>query len=108
MALRAAIADDRVPVTVRLFLIFRRDLEGKGLGVPERRLMRVLVEPQADRFLWLHVRVFLVLDQTERPQGSTARSEAMTDQSLPRRRSAVDGEGLAGDVGGGFGGEEDG
>src|SRR3984957_20442549 len=37
LAFRAAIADDRVPVTVRLFLIFRRDLEGKGLGVPERR-----------------------------------------------------------------------
>jgi hypothetical protein len=33
----AAIANDRVPVTVRLFLILRRDLEGKGLGVSERR-----------------------------------------------------------------------
>src|SRR5260221_11935239 len=33
----AAIADDRVPVTVRLFLSVRRDLEGKGLAVPERR-----------------------------------------------------------------------
>src|SRR6059036_508838 len=115
-AFRAAIADDRVPVTVRLFLILRRDLEGKGLGVPERRaavetetgnaqdselhrqhialfaarivtgslvnsgyftigkddgvetrrLMRVLVEPEADRILWLHVRVLLVLDQGER------------------------------------------
>src|SRR5713101_1026392 len=110
------IADDRVPVTVRLFLILRRDLEGKGLGVPERRstvetetgdaqdgelhrqhiallaarivtgslvnggnftirkgdgiearrLMRVFVEPEADRVLWLHVRVLLVLDQGER------------------------------------------
>src|SRR5207253_6541315 len=37
LAFRSAIADDRVPVTVRLFLIIRRDLEGKGLGVPERR-----------------------------------------------------------------------
>ena len=37
LAFRAAIADDRVPVTVRLFLILRRDLEGKGLGVPQRR-----------------------------------------------------------------------
>src|SRR5205814_6285028 len=36
-AFRSAIADNRVPVTVRLFLILRRDLEGKGLGVPERR-----------------------------------------------------------------------
>jgi hypothetical protein len=35
LAFRAAIADDRVPVTVRLLLILRRDLEGKGLGVPE-------------------------------------------------------------------------
>ena len=35
LAFRAAIAHDRVPVTVRLFLILRRDLEGKGLGVPE-------------------------------------------------------------------------
>ena len=34
---RAAIADDRVPVTVRFFLILRRDLEGKSLGVPEHR-----------------------------------------------------------------------
>jgi hypothetical protein len=31
----AAIADDRAPVAVRLFLIVRRDLEGKGLAVPE-------------------------------------------------------------------------
>src|SRR5208283_2228730 len=37
VALRAAIADDRIPVTVRVFLILRRDLEGKGLGMPERR-----------------------------------------------------------------------
>ena len=116
LAFRAAIADDRVPVTVRLFLILRRDLEGKGLSVPERRaavetetenaqdgelnrqhiallaarivtgslvnsgyftirkgdgvearrLMRVPVEPEADRVLWLHVRVLLVLDQGER------------------------------------------
>ena len=28
--------------------------------------MRVLVEPEADRVLWLHVRVLLVLDQGER------------------------------------------
>ena len=34
---RATIADDRVPVTVRLFLIFRRDLEGEGFAVPEGR-----------------------------------------------------------------------
>ena len=31
-AFLATIADDRVPVTVRLFLIIRRDLEGKGLA----------------------------------------------------------------------------
>ena len=37
LAFRAAIADDRVPVTVRLFLILRRDLEGKRLGMLERR-----------------------------------------------------------------------
>jgi hypothetical protein len=37
LTLLAAVGDDRVPVTVRLFLIVRRDLEGKGLGVPERR-----------------------------------------------------------------------
>src|SRR5437879_1123304 len=110
------IADDRVPVAVRLFLILRGDLEGKGLGVPERRaaveaetgnahnselhrehiallaarivarrrvnrgyftirkgggvearrLMRVLVEPEADRVLWLHVRELPMLDQGER------------------------------------------
>src|SRR5947207_5065685 len=116
LAFRAAIADDRVPVTVRLFLILRRDLEGKGLsvlecrsavetetgnahdgelhrqhiallaarivtgslvnsgyitirkgdGVEARSLMRVFVEPEADRVLGLHVRVLLVLDQGER------------------------------------------
>src|SRR6266568_5023106 len=114
-AFRAAIADDRVPVTVRLFLVIRRDLEGKGLGVPERRaavetetrnaqhgeldrqhiallaarivagslvnsgyfairkgggvearrLMRVFVKPETDRVLWLHVRMFLMLDRGE-------------------------------------------
>src|SRR3979411_3330963 len=36
VAFHAAIADDRVPVTVRLFLVIRRDLEGKGLSGPER------------------------------------------------------------------------
>src|SRR5438874_12157653 len=116
LAFRPDIADDRVPVTVRLFLILRRDLERKGLGVSERRsavetetgnaqdgelhrqhiallavrivtgglvnagyftirkrgcvearrLMRVFVEPEADRVLWLHLRVLLVLDQGER------------------------------------------
>ena len=105
LAFLAAIADDRVPVAVRLFLIVRRDLEGKGLavlerraaveteagnaqngelhrqhiallaarvvtrrlvnsghltvreggGVEARRLVRVLVEPEADRVLWLHL-----------------------------------------------------
>ena len=35
LAFLAAIADDRVPVAVGLFLIVRRDLEGKGLAVPE-------------------------------------------------------------------------
>src|SRR5438034_2086938 len=34
----------------------------KGGGVEARRLMRVLVEPEANRVLWLHVRVLLVLD----------------------------------------------
>jgi hypothetical protein len=28
--------------------------------------MRVFVEPEADRVLWLHVRVLLVLDRGER------------------------------------------
>src|SRR5512143_1121951 len=36
-ALLAAVADDRVPVAIRLFLIVRRDLEGERLAVPERR-----------------------------------------------------------------------
>src|SRR4029077_10302052 len=31
----------------------------KGGGVEARRLVRVLVEPEADRVLWLHVRVLL-------------------------------------------------
>src|SRR6185503_11310945 len=37
LAFGTAITDDRVPVSVRLFLILRRDLEGKGFAVPERR-----------------------------------------------------------------------
>src|SRR5262249_14468559 len=115
LAFLAAIADDRVPVAVRLFLILRRDLEGKRLAMRERRaavetetgnaqngelhrqhiallaarvvrwrlvnschftirkrrgvearsVMRVFVEPEADRVLWLHVRVLLVLNQGE-------------------------------------------
>src|SRR5215211_279679 len=36
-AFLTAVADDRVPVAVRLFLIVRRELEGKGLAVLERR-----------------------------------------------------------------------
>src|SRR5688572_22378389 len=39
----AAIADDAVPVAVRLVLIVRRDLEGKGLAVLE---LRAAVETQ--------------------------------------------------------------
>ncbi len=38
----------------------------KGDCVEARRLMRVFVEPEADRVLWLHVRVLLLLDQGER------------------------------------------
>src|SRR5271165_2359087 len=34
-------------------------------GVEARRLMRVFVEPEADRVFWFHVRVLLVLDQGE-------------------------------------------
>src|SRR5258708_27194704 len=110
LAFRSAVADDRVPVTVGLFLILRRYLKGKGLAVPEHRaavdtetgnahdgelhrqhitllaariiprslvnsgyftirkgdrietrsLMRVFIEPEADRVLWLHVHVLLV------------------------------------------------
>src|SRR5437867_4640011 len=110
----AAVADDRAPVAVRLFLIVRRDLKGKGLAVLERgaavetetgntqncelhrqfiallaarvlagrlvngghlgirkgggveacRLMRVLVEPEVDRVLWLHVVCSLFSIQT--------------------------------------------
>src|SRR5688572_20291661 len=37
LTLPAAIVDDRVPIAVRLFLIVRRDLEGKGLAVSEFR-----------------------------------------------------------------------
>src|SRR5207247_2004056 len=116
LALLAAIADDRVPVAVRLFLGGRGDLEGEGLAVPElraavetetgnaqngelhrqdiallaarvvtgglvhsnhftirkgggveaRRLMRVLVEPEADRVLGLHTCVLLVLVRRRR------------------------------------------
>src|SRR6186713_1784718 len=116
LAFLAAIADDRVPVAICLFLIVCGDLEGKrlavlelraavetetgntqhreldgqditllaarvvtgrleysghftlrkGRGVEARRLLRVLVVPEADRVLWLHARVLLVLDHDER------------------------------------------
>src|SRR5437899_6671871 len=104
-AFLAAVADDRIPVAVRLCLIVRCDLEGKGLavlecraaveteagnaedgelhsqniaglaarvvarclvdsghfavrkggGVEPRRVLCVLVEPEADRVLWFHL-----------------------------------------------------
>src|SRR3954454_403040 len=38
-----AIANDRVPVAIRLFLTVRRDLEGKGLAVLE---LRAAVQPE--------------------------------------------------------------
>src|SRR4051794_37185853 len=37
LAFLSSIVDDRVPVTVRLFLIVRRDLKREGLAVPELR-----------------------------------------------------------------------
>jgi hypothetical protein len=73
--------------------------------------MRVFVEPEADRVLWLHVRVFRALKQGERRgrcvgphrdppvhlliccglsesyrwQGSTLRSEAMLNLAEPQK-----------------------
>src|SRR5262245_27779419 len=38
----------------------------EGGGVEARRLKRVLVEPEADRVLWLHVSILLVIGQGER------------------------------------------
>src|SRR5262249_42988565 len=38
----------------------------KGGGIEARRLKRVLVEPEADRVLWLHVSILLVLGEGER------------------------------------------
>ena len=38
----------------------------EGRGVEARRLLRVLVEPKADRVLWLHVRVLLCVHHGER------------------------------------------
>src|SRR5262249_51501711 len=38
----------------------------EGGSVEARRLKRVLVEPEADRVLWLHVSILLVLGQGER------------------------------------------
>src|SRR5260221_8707741 len=35
----------------------------KGDGVEARRLMRVFIEPEEDRVLWLHVRVLLIYDR---------------------------------------------
>src|SRR3974390_2534326 len=37
----------------------------EGGGVEACRLKRVLVEPEADGVLWLHVSIFLVIDQGE-------------------------------------------
>ena len=38
----------------------------EGGGVEACRFKRVLVEPEADRVLWLHIRVLRVLDPGER------------------------------------------
>ena len=40
----------------------------KGCGVEARRLMCVFVEPEADRVLWLHVRVLRVLGHGRTPR----------------------------------------
>ena len=45
----------------------------EGGGVEARRLKRVLVEPEADCVLWLHVSILLVLGHGER-QWSPGRS----------------------------------
>src|SRR5688500_965442 len=44
LAFLPSVVDDRVPVTVRLFLIVRRDLERKGFAVLE---LRAAVEAEA-------------------------------------------------------------
>ena len=54
----------------------------KSGGVEARRLMRVLVEPEADRVLWLHVRVLLVPIRTNAAvPASNALGECATEAS---------------------------
>src|SRR5204863_5417493 len=45
----------------------------KGGGIEARRRMSVLVEPEADRILWLHVFVLLVVDHSRPPCASSRR-----------------------------------
>ena len=51
----------------------------KGGGVEARRLMRVLVEPEADRVFWLHLRVLLL------PARPYKTGLAATDAAASRR-----------------------
>jgi hypothetical protein len=48
----------------------------KARGVEARRLMRILVEPEADRVLWLHTGVLLVVNQTN---AEVSASNALAD-----------------------------
>src|SRR5262249_20069731 len=54
----------------------------KGGGVEARRLMRILVEPEADGVLWLHIRVLLVLIRANAAV-SASRALGRFDNSKP-------------------------
>ena len=56
----------------------------KGDGVEARRLMPVLVEPEADRVLWLHVRVLLVLDQGANADSGVADADSAVHEFFIR------------------------
>src|SRR5262249_52355276 len=50
----------------------------KGGGVKARRVLCVLVEPQADRILWLHILVLHVLDRDEPRRFTSVRATSRT------------------------------
>jgi phosphate:Na+ symporter len=77
LAFLATIADDRVPVAIRLFLIVRCDLEGKGLAMLE---LRAAVDTEAGN--------------TQKSQdGDTLRLEYLLSITRPRPASSTSIEG---------------
>jgi hypothetical protein len=69
----------------------------KGGGIEARRILRVLVEPEANRVFRLHVRVLLVLDQGRR-RGLATNAAALSESYRWRDRFRRDHANIAAEV----------